>query len=356
MPKNGAAGKAIKRLYLAAVRRIQMSELALDSASFSLPQREATFATCDLEESAHYVSIGSLHTLRPLKANPEVDLAVWRCSLQQTHLDVIRLTCGSEFWIDRTSETNHFMFQFPLSGVCAMESEGMEAIASPGELLVLNPRQRALKRWRGHCSQLMVQVDRGTLERVLAAELGHECGEPLVFDLAVHDRGVAQALSAVTQSVWRDFIQNAALGQWRIVRAFERNLLVAFLGALRHNYSDELNLPATPAAPYYVKRAEDFIRANLRNRIEIEDLVAIAGVSSRSLYYGFRRWRGTTPMNYLRQVRLSAAHEELKKARDDGNNVTRIALGVGYDHLSRFSKDYKQRFGQSPSTTMLHAS
>ena len=91
MPKNGAAGKAIKRLYLAAVRRIQMSELALDSASFSLPQREATFATCDLEESAHYVSIGSLHTLRPLKANPEVDLAVWRCSLQQTHLDIVAL-------------------------------------------------------------------------------------------------------------------------------------------------------------------------------------------------------------------------------------------------------------------------
>ena len=55
-----------------------MSELALDWASFSPPQREATFATCDLEESAHYVSIGSLHTLRPLKANPEVDLAVWR--------------------------------------------------------------------------------------------------------------------------------------------------------------------------------------------------------------------------------------------------------------------------------------
>ncbi len=332
-----------------------MNEMVLEAASFPPPQRAATFATCDLEESAHYVSIGSFHTLRPMKNNAPVDLAVWRCSLEHTNLDMVRLTCGSDFWIDRPSDNNHFMFQFPLSGVCSIESGGLRTIAAPGELLVLNPRQQAYKRWNGHCSQIMVQVDRATLERVLAAELGHECGEPLIFESAVHDRLIAQALSAVTQSVWRDFTQNPVLGQWRIARAFERNLLVAFLGALRHNYSDELNLPATAAAPYYVKRAEDFIRANLRNRVEIEDLVVVAGVSSRSLYYGFRRWRGTTPMNYLRQVRLNVAHEELKRARDDGNNVTRIALGVGYDHLSRFSKDYKDRFGQSPSSTMLHA-
>lgn len=331
-----------------------MGEQSLMMMNFLPPPRQATFVTCDLDESAHYCTVGSFHTLRPLKANPEVDMAVWRCSLQQTNIDLVSFTCGSEFWIDRKSDVDSYMFQFPLSGVCSIEDKGLTAmIAAPGQLFVLNPRQRALKRWSGHCSQVMLQADRGTLERVLAAELGHECGEPLVFESSVQDNAVAQALSAVTQSVWRDFMQNAALDQWRIVRSFERNLLVAFLGALRHNYSEELNSPATPAAPYYVKRAEDFIRANLRGRIEIEDLVAVAGVSSRSLYYGFRRWRGTTPMNYLRQVRLNVAHEELKRARDTGNNVTRIALGVGYDHLSRFSKDYKERFGQSPSATML---
>lgn len=332
-----------------------MGEQMLAITDFSPMQREATFATSDLDESAKFVSLGSFHTLRPQRTQGEVNMAVWRCALQQTNLDVVRFTCGSEFWIDRSREIDQYLFQFPLSGVCSVEGEGVRTVASPGNLFVLNARQCASKRWSGPCSQVMIQVERGTLERVLAAELGHECSEPVIFETAVPKGGVVQALSAVTQSIWQDFIQNPALDQWRIVRSFERTLLVALLSSLKHNYSETFNSPAMAAAPYYVKRAEDYIRSNLRHRVEIEDLVAISGVSSRSLYYGFRRWRGTTPMNYLRQVRLNLAHEELKKARDDGNNVTRIALGVGYDHLSRFSKDYKERFGQSPSTTMLHA-
>ena len=332
-----------------------MGELIQESASFSPPQRQPTFMTCDLEEGARYVSETSLHTLRPVNSNSEVDLAHWRCSLENTHLDMIKLTCGSEFWIGRTGATNRFLFQFPLSGSCRIESGSRSVIASPGEAFVLNPRQDTFKRWHSPCSQIMVQVERRTLERVLAAEIGRDCAEPLLFDSAVQDKTAARALNAVTQSVWRDFMEHSPLHHRCVMRAFERSLLVAYLGILRHNYSDELHRPVAPAAPYYVRRAEDFIRANIRDRIDIEDLVAVSAVSARSLYYGFRRWRGTTPMNYLRNLRLSVAHEELKKARDEGNNVTRIALGVGYDHLSRFSKDYKQRFGQSPSTTMLQA-
>jgi AraC-like DNA-binding protein len=196
-------------------------------------------------------------------------------------------------------------------------------------------------------------VDRRALERVLAAELGRDCPGPIQFDQTIHDEQVGHALGAVIRSLWNDLSEYPVLQQWRVTRSLERNLLVAILGLMPHNYSADFLGGGTPAAPYYVKRAEEYIRENVRNVIKIEHLVAVSGVSSRSLYYGFRRWRGTTPMSYLRNLRLSLAHEELKLARSTGNNVTRIALSVGYDHLSRFSKDYRQRFGESPSVTML---
>lgn len=313
----------------------------------------ATFATHDPEGIHRYVSKTSLHRLRAARPMAAMELVHWRFSLLDTHLDLVRLDCGSEFYIRKEPDTSHYVFQFPIEGVCELQSGRTQARAAPGQVFVLNPHQEAMKHWVGPCMQMMVQVDRRVLERVLAAELGRGCTEVLKFDQGIQDETVGRALSAMIRSMWQDLSENPVLQQWRVTRSLERNLLVAILNTLPHNYSSEFRQSALPA-PYYIKRAEDYIRENVRNLIDIDQLVAVSGVSSRSLYYGFRRWRGTTPMTYLRNLRLSLAHEELKCARETGGNVTRVALGVGYDHLSRFSKDYRQRFGQSPSVTMLH--
>src|SRR5690606_26227317 len=163
------------------------------------------------------------------------------------------------------------------------------------------------KHWVGPCTQLMVQVDRRALERVLAAELDRDCADMIKFDQTIHDEQIGHALGSVVRSLWQDLSDKPGLQQWRVPPSLPRNLLVAILGLVPHNYSAEFQNGVTPAAPYYVKRAEEYIRANVRNVIEIEQLVEVSGVSSRSLYYGFRRWRGTTPMSYLRNLRLSLA-------------------------------------------------
>ena len=327
--------------------------LSQEMASLSLPRGSATFATDDLDEGARYITESSFHTLRIGSADPFVELSHWRFSLEHTDIDMVQLNCGDEFRIGKECETGHYLFQFPLAGLCHFQIGRETFMASPGEVFVINPRQTARKRWVGPCAQLMVQINRNALDQLLSSELDGDCREPLIFDRSVQDDRAGFALRAVTRSVWQSVSGHEPLQQRRIARTFERSLLMSYLGVLPHNYSNEFNRSITPAAPYYVKRAEDYIRVHLRDPIEIEDLVAVAGVSSRSLYYGFRRWRDTTPMSYLRNLRLGLAHDKLKQARADGGNVTRIALSVGYDHLSRFSKDYKQRFGVSPSATML---
>ncbi|MDB5582382.1 MAG: transcriptional regulator, AraC family [Bradyrhizobium sp.] len=329
-----------------------MDEMAYDFAALPLPRSEATFTTSDMHEGMRYISETSRHTLRPLDARSAVELRHWGLSLENIQLNLVELTCGSEFRMEKTAEAGHYLFQLPISGICEMQVGRSKARASAGQIFAHNPGDESQKRWIGSCTQLMVRVDRHAFGRVLSSELDRECREPVIFDRSIQGIDVGRALGALSRSIWQDVSYHAPLRQWRVTRSFERNFLVGCLGLLPHNYSEEFCRPVTSAAPYYVRRAEDYIRANLRSPIEIEDLVAVAGVSSRSLYYGFRRWRGTTPMSYLRNMRLSLAHEELKHARDAGVHVTRVALGVGYDHLSRFSKDYKQRFGQSPSVTL----
>lgn len=329
-----------------------MQDGSLGLRNLPISQRPATFATHDPEGIHRYVSETSLHRLRSVGALEAMELTHWRCSLADTHLNLVRLNCGSDFYIRKEPDTGQYIFQFPIEGVCELQSGRVQSRAMPGQVFVLNPRQEAIKRWVGPCMQMMVQVEKRALERVLSAELGRTCTEQLKFDPGIQDEEVGHALAAMIRSMWQDLNENPMLQQWRVTRSLEHNLLVAILCTLPHNYSGEFRQASLPA-PYYIKRAEDYIRQNVRNLIDIDQLVAVSGVSSRSLYYGFRRWRGTTPMTYLRNMRLSLAHEELKSARESGSNVTRVALGVGYDHLSRFSKDYRQRFGQTPSVTML---
>ncbi|WP_018503596.1 helix-turn-helix transcriptional regulator [Parafrankia discariae] len=93
-----------------------------------------------------------------------------------------------------------------------------------------------------------------------------------------------------------------------------------------------------------------FIDAHAGDPITISDIAAEAGVVPRILQYAFRRHRGTTPMAYLRGVRLARAREQLLAAEPgDGTTVAAVAARWGFPHPHRFAAVYHQAFGQPPS-------
>ena len=115
-------------------------------------------------------------------------------------------------------------------------------------------------------------------------------------------------------------------------------------------------LASRRAAPYYVRRVENYIRGHAHEPISADDLVSVGGVSARSIYNGFRRFRSTTPMGYLKAVRLDMARDALIRGRRRGTtSVTEAATAAGYTNLSQFSRDYKARFREAPSRTLADA-
>ena len=63
---------------------------------------------------------------------------------------------------------------------------------------------------------------------------------------------------------------------------------------------------------------------------------------------------GTSPSRYLRLLRMHEVRRHLK-APGQQTTVTRDAFGMGFNHLSLFSVQYKKIFGESPSTTLTAA-
>ena len=97
-----------------------------------------------------------------------------------------------------------------------------------------------------------------------------------------------------------------------------------------------------------MRRALDFLHANLCEPIRVEEIAREAGLNVRSLQLGFKSVFGMSPMRYLHDVRLDAARYRLAR-RYDRESVTEVAYSVGFSHLGRFSQDYRVRFGVSPS-------
>jgi len=103
--------------------------------------------------------------------------------------------------------------------------------------------------------------------------------------------------------------------------------------------------------PRHVRRAIDFIRAHANQVITLADIAAAAQTSPRALQEGFKRFKETTPMTYLRNVRLMRAHEDLLDPTKP-RSVSGIAVSWGFFHMGEFSAQYKQVYGRSPSETL----
>jgi len=105
------------------------------------------------------------------------------------------------------------------------------------------------------------------------------------------------------------------------------------------------------AAPAAVHRAEEFMRSKAEEALTVEAIANAAGCSVRALQLAFRRFRGISPTEALRRVRLDFAYQAI--ARSDGSaSVTEIAARYGFSNPGRFANQYLRAFGEYPSMTL----
>jgi AraC-like DNA-binding protein len=196
------------------------------------------------------------------------------------------------------------------------------------------------------------------MERLIASETGVGIDGRLDFGvLQVLDIERVATLWHYIVTICRDLGNPHPCFDGHVGRLAERTLLLLLLNAVPNNYRRAFADDAPHcAAPYYVRRVENYIREHAAKPISTGDLVLVGGVSARSIYHGFRRFRSTTPMGFLKAVRLDMARKALVTARRHGSgSVTEAAIAAGYTNLSQFSRDYRARFRESPSQTLVDA-
>lgn len=136
--------------------------------------------------------------------------------------------------------------------------------------------------------------------------------------------------------------------------AAERMVAASMLATFPNTtMTTELRTPRDPATPAVVRRAIAFIDAHAGEPVTLTDIAEAVGVVPRTLQYAFRRHHDTTPMAYLRRVRLARAHEDLTQAQPgDGMTVAQAAARWGFGRPHRFADAYRQAYGRPPGQTL----
>lgn len=199
---------------------------------------------------------------------------------------------------------------------------------------------------------LSLRVDERALLRKLNALTGAECASKLAFDqpsreMTRRDQLLRQAVTqfAVEMDQFGSQLTAATLGE------FEQELIFRFLLYSHHNYNHLFERTPTLASIGQLTRIEDYIYANWDQKLDIETLSHVAGVSGRTLFRMFIERHGCSPHEFVQQVRLQRARNFLLESAD-GVTVSSVAFRCGFSNPGHFARAYRCTFGELPSDTL----
>lgn len=250
-----------------------------------------------------------------------------------------------------------YLIQIPLKGYAEIFCGNYRFISSPEVASIVSPDLPLRMIWQGSSPQLVIRIEKKDFEQHCLQHLGGREVVAPTFDpeLDFSSPGGSYLLQLLMTLASSLLDSRHPIHHPLVLKQFESTLLNALLYGVGNNISHNLTSTADDRsiAPYFVRQTEEYMRANLDQPLSVESLAEYAGVSVRTLQAGFRKYRGTSPMSLLKDLRLEQVHRELRNS-DDRVSITDVAFKWGFSHLGRFSQDYRARFNQLPSETQRY--
>ncbi|MDX3893828.1 AraC family transcriptional regulator [Pusillimonas sp.] len=262
-----------------------------------------------------------------------------------------RMLYGATVDIEPGRLDDFYLIQLPISGQENVHCGAQSVLSDAGMATIISPALEFRMRHERNAEKLFIRVERSAFEQQCAQYYGRPAGGPLNFSPAIPLHSPAtRSLKQLLEWQLTEASEGSLFDQPLIAAQFEEALMVSLLGTLPHN-QDAAREPLGAIAPGFVKRAEAYIEHNAHLPLTAGDIADHVGVSMRSLFAGYRKYRSTSPMQQLKEIRLNAVRAELSGPRPD-TTVTQTALRWGFCHLGQFSAAYQQRFSELPSATL----
>lgn len=147
-----------------------------------------------------------------------------------------------------------------------------------------------------------------------------------------------------------EMLESAQLNHLQVQRIFKSAILSTTVSAIRS--SKPVNEPSRcfRSRSYLVRTIIDWAMSRQDDPPSISEICLKFNIGRRVLNYSFTEVVGSSPLTYLRSMRLNGARRDLRK-QGRTMSVQEIAGRWGFCHLPRFSAEYRKLFGELPSET-----
>jgi len=226
-----------------------------------------------------------------------------------------------------------------LDGVQRQQFQGQSVLLGPGRISVMPPGE--IHDGCGHeQSEYRMRTFRISPD-LLAGSVEELCGrpvEPFFAGAMIEDARIAGQLVQLF-----DGIQNPDGLEVMPVEQAWLNLFEPLLSQLKVVKPQDI---AGGLSLAHLKQVQGYCHAHLAEKISLETLAELCGLSRYQFLRRFERSMGLTPHNWLTQLRLERACLLL---RQPGHNLAQVASEVGFYDQSHFIRSFRKWYGIAPS-------
>lgn len=224
---------------------------------------------------------------------------------------------------------------FPYRGAFIWHVGGQDIVGDANQILFVPPRETfsLSQLQKDGCGELIITPRTDVIEELIG-NVERPCVNPLFRQRCRRaDPSVQRASVRFRQLLLGGGLDDLAADEFLV------NLLISALQGRR--CADTLST----GTKKLVDHAKAFLSANWDGKVRLKDIAAAVGASAAYLTDAFRRAEGIPLHGYLVQLRLARALVEIPHA----NDLTELALRLGFSSHSHFTASFRKSFGCTPS-------
>lgn len=304
--------------------------------------------------SEHFAIHDNFMSVRPGE-NGAFDYSKRICLIGSSFVSVSFSPTGWGY--ETSNEVDGFLITIPYAGSLQWRSHAGAHRVEPGAVALVDQREVVIAHYAPGVRYTTVYIANVDVFRYLTLLLGTPPKTRVYF---YKNKGGDWQIRFIEQLVATllEFTAHAPQSMKSVACSLKETLIGFLLFNFTNNYSRILS-HADPAGtptptPHAINKAADYMAASLDPHLTVCEVATYAGLSVRSLQTGFKRFKNTTPIGYLRDERLHRAAQMLG-GPGHPPSPKEVALQCGFSNYQVFCKYYMQRFHEHPSTTRLKA-
>lgn len=267
---------------------------------------------------------------------------------------VTEVAIGSELALDAGEACGAYRIVVLRSGRAEGRYRNLTFTGGPGCAMVYPPQGRVVGRWGAGSRLISFKLECSAVHDALSDALGWQVmSQPDFMPVMSTDSATTRTWINM-MALFKDqvFRPDSVLTQPLVGLPFVDSLVRGFLLAADHPHREALTKDVRLFAPRAIRSAIEIIEEEAHLPLTLTSIATRTHISVRTLQQGFQRHLDTSPMAYLREVRLRRAHQTLLRSDPSTVTVASVAYRWGFSNLGRFAAAHSARYRETPTETL----